>query len=416
MTETPILAVYMVTYNHQDYIDQAIESVLNQETNFNFQLFIGDDASTDETYSRCLAWQSKFPDKIILLDASVNLGIFKNASRIFNACILSGAKYIALLEGDDFWSDSTKLQKQVDILESDDCIAGSYHNTAFLYSDGQTKPMKKALPTTLTLQEVITKYAPFHTSSFVFRAKHFCRPTWFQKIDSVDLAMYVWHAQFGNFVGINQVMSTYRIHGSSLTASDSHRVNFDDKRVILHRMMQGKVEHQLFGQYQRLIQFHEDHSKGVWRTELSRSVVVFSNRIDEQSLDMKNFIMSIDAEIINCFLDGHNRLRIRDRSYQLINNGHIWNRFQWRRLLRNNALNVLEYIIFKREEDFKLFNTLIRGIPFKAILLFSIEPSLLSSAHHGAEGLISVDWANMNTQAKDEFIRELNCGSLNKWT
>jgi glycosyltransferase involved in cell wall biosynthesis len=110
---SPLVAVYMITYNHGSYIDQAISSVMDQQTNFPVQLFIGDDCSKDNTAAICLDWAERFPDKIVFLDTPTNLGIYQNASRVFQACIQSGAKYIALLEGDDYWSDTGKLQKPV---------------------------------------------------------------------------------------------------------------------------------------------------------------------------------------------------------------------------------------------------------------------------------------------------------------
>ncbi len=112
------LVVFMITYNHESYIEQAIESVMSQRTTFDFKLYIGEDYSTDNTRAICAALKNKYPDKIDLFLNETNLGSQKNALNMYNLCYKSGAEYIAILEGDDYWTDPLKLQKQVDFLES----------------------------------------------------------------------------------------------------------------------------------------------------------------------------------------------------------------------------------------------------------------------------------------------------------
>ena len=111
----PVVSVCMITYNHADFIDQALESVLQQQVDFSFGIVIGDDASTDDTLEIIKRYQSKYPDKIEILQSTKNLGGRINFIRTLQAC---RGKYIALLEGDDYWNDPLKMQKQVDFLES----------------------------------------------------------------------------------------------------------------------------------------------------------------------------------------------------------------------------------------------------------------------------------------------------------
>ncbi|MGM5470813.1 glycosyltransferase [Flavobacteriaceae bacterium LMO-SS05] len=119
------VAIWMVTYNHEAYIEQAIRSVMQQQTHFNFKLFIGEDCSTDNTKSICEQLQKEFPDHIELILNQENLGSTKNAIHTYIRCFESNPTYIALLEGDDYWRDPLKLQKQVDFLEA---------NTGFTFS------------------------------------------------------------------------------------------------------------------------------------------------------------------------------------------------------------------------------------------------------------------------------------------
>jgi glycosyltransferase involved in cell wall biosynthesis len=134
--ETPSVAVCMVTYNHEKYITQAVESIVSQQTNFPYKLFIGEDCSTDKTRIICLELKEKYPDKIELLLNEKNLGGTKNTARVYAACFAYG-KYIAICEGDDYWTDPYKLQKQVDFLEAHEDVVFSCHRYNILNNDTQ---------------------------------------------------------------------------------------------------------------------------------------------------------------------------------------------------------------------------------------------------------------------------------------
>lgn len=113
-----LVAIFMVTYNHENYIEEAVESIVSQFTNFKYTLFIAEDCSTDNTRNICIELGQKHLDKIHLVLNSTNMGGFANSQNLMNICSQSGAKYIALCEGDDYWTDPYKLQKQVDFLEA----------------------------------------------------------------------------------------------------------------------------------------------------------------------------------------------------------------------------------------------------------------------------------------------------------
>ena len=292
--DQPLVAVFMVTYNHEKYLDQAIQSVINQRADFKFKLFIGEDKSTDSSITICRKYEKEFPEIVHVISSDTNIGIYRNAGRVFEACIASGAKYIALLEGDDYWISNDKLQRQIEYLEQHDDCAGSYHNTDFLYKNGARKSMFKRLPDLMQLDDVISKYSPFHTTSFVFRAKHFCRPTWFKEIHSVDLAMYMWHAQFGYFKGFNETWSLYRIHDSGMTAGKDHNEYFHQKRLMLYQMMNGKIVQPFNDKLNDLIQYHLSQMGSLKAKEMKK-ILFFDTKEDFESQILK---MSIEAEIL----------------------------------------------------------------------------------------------------------------------
>lgn len=112
----PVVSVNMITYNHEPYIRQAIEGVMMQQTDFEFELIIGEDASQDKTREICFEYQKKYPDKIRVLWSEENVNHLGGNSRRVRAH--SRGEFIALCEGDDYWTDPLKLQKQVDIMRA----------------------------------------------------------------------------------------------------------------------------------------------------------------------------------------------------------------------------------------------------------------------------------------------------------
>ncbi len=110
-----LLSVCIITYNQEKYISQAIDSVLTQKVNFDFKIIIADDFSTDNTRQIILEYKKKYPHKIILILQGKNVGPAQNWIDLLSS---AKSQYIAYLEGDDYWSDAFKLQKQIDFLSS----------------------------------------------------------------------------------------------------------------------------------------------------------------------------------------------------------------------------------------------------------------------------------------------------------
>lgn len=108
------ISVIIITYNHEKYIHQAIESVLKQKVNFDYEIIIGDDASTDNTQEIIKGFQERFPDIFKAILRKENLGTTRN---VYDLKLMAKGEYIAFLEGDDFWVDKNKLQKQVEFLD-----------------------------------------------------------------------------------------------------------------------------------------------------------------------------------------------------------------------------------------------------------------------------------------------------------
>lgn len=113
-TNQPLLSVCMISYNHEKFIKQALDSILMQKVNFAYEIVVGEDCSTDNTKNLLLEYNNNFPGLFKLILQKTNTGGIPNFIETLNACT---GKYIAYLESDDCWTDINKLQKQVDFLE-----------------------------------------------------------------------------------------------------------------------------------------------------------------------------------------------------------------------------------------------------------------------------------------------------------
>lgn len=132
-----LVSVTMLTYNHEKYIRQALDSILMQEVNFDYEIIVSDDASTDKTQEIIREYQEKNPGKIKAVLRDKNVGATRNS---YGVKMMVKSKYIAVLDGDDFWIGKDKLQKQVDLLESNPDIIGC--TCKFLKVDEDGQPFK----------------------------------------------------------------------------------------------------------------------------------------------------------------------------------------------------------------------------------------------------------------------------------
>ncbi|OEY73936.1 glycosyltransferase family 2 protein [Salegentibacter salarius] len=132
VTSKPLVSVLVQAYNHEFYIKQCLDAILAQKTNFDFEILLGEDVSTDKTREICLEYAQNYPKKIrLFLHHPANkIRVMDVVTGNFNAfynLYKARGKYIAFCEGDDYWTDPLKLQKQVDFLEIKSDFALSYH-------------------------------------------------------------------------------------------------------------------------------------------------------------------------------------------------------------------------------------------------------------------------------------------------
>ena len=110
MSHLPKVSVFILTYNQVGYVEQMVESILVQRGDFDLELVIGDDASSDGTTEVLISFQERYPDRIILLRSTENMGLTKNFMRTLERC---KGDYLAICDGDDYWTDPLKLKLPV---------------------------------------------------------------------------------------------------------------------------------------------------------------------------------------------------------------------------------------------------------------------------------------------------------------
>lgn len=140
LVKDPMVSVRMVTYNHAPYISQAIDGVLRQETDYPYELIIGEDCSTDATRKIVLQYQKKHPHVIRVITSACNVGAKRNNWRVGQAC---RGRYVALCDGDDYWHHPQKLQKQVDYLEAHPEVGLVHSAVRILSSEGHAISIKR---------------------------------------------------------------------------------------------------------------------------------------------------------------------------------------------------------------------------------------------------------------------------------
>ena len=136
MSKDCLVSVLCTAYNHEEYIRDALESIVSQQTDFPFELLVNDDASTDGTAAIIREYAEKYPDIVRPFYQEKNL--YSQDIDIYYAVFFPNArgKYVAFCEGDDYWTDPTKLQRQVDFLEVHPEYSACVHNTLLHYCAG----------------------------------------------------------------------------------------------------------------------------------------------------------------------------------------------------------------------------------------------------------------------------------------
>lgn len=257
----PSVSVCMVTFNHERFVAQAIESVVRQKTDFPFELIIGEDCSTDGTRGICEMCARRYPDLIRLLPSERNLGMHANGRRTLQAC---RGECIAFCEGDDYWTDSSKLQRQADHMAGHSGCACCFHNAMILrnreeypwfaehpdHADQHCPPARPLTAADLICGNVMpTVTAMYRREALAFR------PAWVDDVIGVDWATSVLATQAGSLDYLPYTMSVYRADSGGAWSGRCGRKRWAATlhQMDLHEAFLGKEYAEAFTQGRKFV-------------------------------------------------------------------------------------------------------------------------------------------------------------------
>ena len=242
-----MVSVIMLTYNHEKFIREAIDSILMQKVDFKYEVLIGDDCSLDNTQKILYEYEERYPDIFKIIYRPKNIGATKNA---YELLMNAKGKYIANLEGDDYWTDPYKLQKQVDFMESNPQYIATVHPCIVVNETGAVidqNPNYFSKSEHYSVSEFQKWILPGQTGTLVYRNIYLDDPSrdysFYYKIDPIlgDTTIFMMLVIQGAFYRFPEVMSCYRRVYNPMATSWSVVPLLDKQEKIYHVMDKLKV-------------------------------------------------------------------------------------------------------------------------------------------------------------------------------
>ncbi|ARO86359.1 hypothetical protein EBAPG3_000385 [Nitrosospira lacus] len=217
----PKVSVMLITYNHEKYISEALDSILMQERDFDIEINVIDDCSTDSTQNIVRDYQGRYPEVINCYFNEHNVGYIATQLNTYRGFQTLRGEYFALLEGDDYWTDPKKLKEQVAFLEGNTEYVACAHDTLKIFEDGRPSehflPFKAFGRNRAKMPDLVSMAGVFHLSSIVYRNKFGLNPPQcLADPYSCEVIINMLYGQFGDFYCINKYMSAYRVHGAGV--------------------------------------------------------------------------------------------------------------------------------------------------------------------------------------------------------
>jgi glycosyltransferase involved in cell wall biosynthesis len=225
------ISVVVTAYNHEKYVGECLDGILQQKGTFVLEVILGDDCSLDRTRQIMQGYQGKYPDVFVLLPPTANLGIQNNIRRCLAAC---SGEYIAFCEGDDYWTDKYKLQKQLEFLEGHPDHSLCFHAVVLYFeSEGRyalTKAQSLPKKDSLTTEDLIESNYICGFSVCMYRASVVRNiPEEIFGIYAVDWMFNMACGRLGKIGYIRDWMSVYRIHAKGAWGGKSRTDQLRDQ-------------------------------------------------------------------------------------------------------------------------------------------------------------------------------------------
>src|SRR5919199_5418784 len=319
------VSVLLKTYNHEKWIAQAVESTLVQKTNFAYEVVIMEDCSTDSTRDIVTDLQRRYPDKIRLVLSEKNKGDHTNFIAAWQS---SPSQYIAVLDGDDYWTSPHKLQRQVDFLDTHPECAMCFHNVVILYEEGSQEPWhRKYFP---ARKKIVAPEALLTEKNFIPSCSPMVRrglisefPDWFYDEKFADLALYILVTQHGEIGYIDELMGAYRVHSGGVWSGLS-KTQQTEELIRFYKNVSRSVGFEQKNVLDSTISSHRTkliiRNSSIYQTLTAMSANVGINRIVRRILPMRlhHWLRSLAThrelvQLVAGALRARQRLRTRKR-------------------------------------------------------------------------------------------------------
>lgn len=239
----PILSIYVATYNHEKYITQALDSILMQKTDYSYEVLVGEDFSTDNTRAVLKEYEKEHPGKFTIFYRDHNT-YRDNPNNIQDLIMRCRGKYIIALEGDDFWTDPNKINRQIDFLETHpEYIAVAHHCTVVGHDsqpNGEIYP--ECQDEEYSFRHYFSEILPGQLTTVMYRnifIDSSDKTLFEKKLTPPDRVLYFHLLMHGKIHCIQEPMSAYRhvtAHGSSYSAT--YRYHFSDFEKLYRVLLQ----------------------------------------------------------------------------------------------------------------------------------------------------------------------------------
>lgn len=206
----------IITYNHEKFLRECLEGAIHQKLDYDYEIVIGEDKSTDETLKICKEYQQKYPDLIKLIERPKNLGLIGNWIDTLSRC---EGDYIGLCEGDDFWTDPIKLQKQVDFLEENKSYSLCATKTQRINEKGEKGENTAKMYGEISFDDVL-RQNQFGTCTVVLRSK-FLEIPFFDNLNGffgADWPLWCFMLSKGPGYNIKDLTATYHVHSGGASS------------------------------------------------------------------------------------------------------------------------------------------------------------------------------------------------------
>ncbi len=296
-----LVDVAMPVYNHEKYIAQAIESIVNQKTKFNFRLIIGEDCSTDNSRAIIAEYAKQYPDIIHPIFREKNIGASANG---YNIAAVARSKYVTICEGDDYWTDEYKLQKQVDFMEANPDF--TIHFTDIEFVDGQGAPVNNndvplRTKDVFTIEDIVNGGVFIPSVSLMYRnVLPHPMPEFYLQTIIADTLILLLLADKGKAKYLNEKTAAYRVHGGGVTRSQYY---IDNEYIILCDLLE---------KMNKYFDYRRDDLLSARIHELSKTVLVYGSR-NKRGLEKYRYVMSNFPR----YLKSGKRVNVREAVYYL---------------------------------------------------------------------------------------------------